>query len=87
MRQAMSAPTTTRRNGNHGGDKRESDRLRDPFLRFIGKRANATVLSELNIPIGHGTAWLAGVTVLADRHQIVVRTALDKSGVEQSPCS
>ena len=76
-----------KRNANMGGDPRESERLRDPFLAYIGRRANTTVLRELDIPVGHGTRWLAGVGVLQDIYQQRVRVALDKAGVQGSPCS
>lgn len=83
----MPAPSINRpRNANMGGDPKESERLRDPFLRLIGKRANSTVLYEVGIPIGHGSAWLAGNTILRDIYQQRVRVALDKAGVEPSPC-
>lgn len=71
---------TTRRTGAHGGDPKESERLRGPFLRYVGRRYATTVFRELDIPVGHGTAWLAGVTVLADRYQVVVQTTLEAAG-------
>jgi hypothetical protein len=83
----MSAPALRRRNANQGGDPIESDRLRDPFLRWVGKRSNRAALAEAGIDIVHGSAWLIGQRVLAARYQCKVRVLLDASGVEVSPCS
>jgi hypothetical protein len=80
------APTILRkRNANMGGDPVESDRLRPLFLAYIGRRANSTVFEEVGIPVGHGTAWIAGA-ILRDVYQAKVRAVLDKAGIAVSPC-
>lgn len=66
---------------NYGGDPRESDRLRPLFLRWAGVRSNAAALRECGIDYGHGSAWLAGRTVLAKRHQETVRGVLEFAGI------
>jgi hypothetical protein len=77
----VSAVTIHRkRNANMGGDPVESDRLRPLFLAYIGRRANSTVFAEVGIPIGHGTAWTAGVTILRDVYQAKVRAVLGDEG-------
>lgn len=76
-----------KRNRNQGGDPVESERLRAPFLAWVGKRGNRETLAEVGIPYWHGSAWIAGTAILAARHQVTVREILDRAGVEASPCS
>ena len=68
-----------KRTAQHCGCPAESDRLRNPFLQFIGKRFNSEVFASLGINLNHGSAWLSGKN-LADRYQVVVRRALGDAG-------
>ena len=68
-----------KRTAQHCGCPDESKRLRNPFLRFIGKRSDKDVFALLGINLTHGNAWLSGKN-LADRYQIVVRLALGDAG-------
>jgi len=72
--------------GNHSGDKVESDRLLPLFLKWCGNRTNAAAFRALGIDYAHGSAWLRGTGVLAQRYQVIIRAELDRSGVEVSPC-
>lgn len=68
-------------------DHVESDRLRRPFLAWVGKRTMAAGLKDAGIDYGHGMAWLDEKVVLRARFQQIVRRLLDESGIEVSPCS
>ena len=69
------------------GNKTEADRLRYPFLRWVGTdRSNAKALSDAGIPFAHGSAWLSNDKNLADKYQITVRRLLDRAGITVSPC-
>lgn len=68
------------------GDAVESDRLRLPFLAWVGRRSNADGLKAAGIPHHHGMAWLAETTVLRAEYQIKVRKLLDAAGILRSPC-
>ena len=69
------------------GNKAEADRLRFPFLRWVGTdRSNAKALADAGIPFAHGSAWLSNDKNLADKYQVIVRRLLDQSGIVVSPC-
>ena len=68
------------------GNKAEADRLRGPFLRWVGNRTCRQALAAADIPFAHGFAWLSGGKNLADKHQITARRILDQSGIVVSPC-
>lgn len=72
---------------NQGGDKVESDRLLPLFLRWCGNRTNAAALKAAGIDYAHGSAWLRGTGVLAQRYQAILRAELDKAGIAVSPCN
>lgn len=72
---------------HRGGDRIESERLRGPFLRWVGNRRAKDALAEAGINYAHGTAWLGERTILRADLQTKVRTLLDAAGVEVSPCN
>lgn len=76
---SLSLVMRQKRTAQHCGCPAESARLRDPFLRYIGKRVNSSVFRSLDIDVAHGREWLAGKN-LADRYQIIVRRALGDEG-------
>jgi hypothetical protein len=70
-----------------GGDPVRSDQLRDPFLRWMGNRTNATGLRLAGVDYPHGMRWLAGNGVLADRFQVKVRALLERESLEVLACT
>ena len=72
---------------NQGGDKVESSRLLPLFLRWCGNRTNAAALRAAGIDYAHGSAWLRGTGVLAQRHQIRLREMFDREGIAVPPCN
>lgn len=78
---------TRRRSAQMQGDPTESDRLRMPFLAWVGKRSNRVALIAAGIEPRHGADWLQGRTILRQSYQIKVRELLDRDGVLRSPAS
>jgi len=68
------------------GNKAEADRMRGPFMRWVGNRTYRQALADAGIPCAHGTAWLSSGKNLADKHQITARRILDQAGITVSPC-
>jgi hypothetical protein len=81
------ARITRRRSAQMQGDPTESDRLRQPFLAWVGKRSNRVALIAAGIDPRHGAAWVQGRTVLRQSYQAKVRKLLDREGVLRSPAS
>lgn len=74
----MRRPRTTQMQG----DPVESDRLKLPFLAYVGHRTNRAVFTELGIDPKRGSRWLSDKCILPDADQRKMRLA----GIG-SPCA
>ena len=69
-----------KQHANLAGSVYESDALRGPFLRWIGKRSNAAGLKVAGLDYTHGMRWLAGGVLRTDQQE-KARAVLSAAGV------